>query len=242
MEEKMRLLIGLQACDARIRGARGRMEALPLLIQELETRLAGLEDRLRREMDELEEKRRERRRMDQEMEIFDGRIEKSQIKLSNIKSNKEYRAALKEIEDLKFEKARLEESALGMMEEIEGIEKKSRADKAELEDMRRTSQAEREAIEKERGTLTEALEGLQRERGRLCGAIDADLLKQYDFLAEKKRGLAVSAVVKGICQTCHMGIPPQKFNELIRGNVLMTCPNCNRIIYWGDSESLRSAV
>jgi predicted nucleic acid-binding Zn-ribbon protein len=33
-----------------------------------------------------------------------------------------------------------------------------------------------------------------------------------------------------------MGIPPQAFNELIRGDKLLTCTNCSRIIYWGDDE------
>ena len=44
----------------------------------------------------------------------------------------------------------------------------------------------------------------------------------------------MSAVVGGVCQTCHMGIPPQRFNELRRGDALMSCSNCKRIIYWAD--------
>ena len=49
-------------------------------------------------------------------------------------------------------------------------------------------------------------------------------------------GQAISSVIQGVCQICHMGIPPQKFNELMRGEALMTCPNCNRMIYWGGDE------
>jgi len=52
----------------------------------------------------------------------------------------------------------------------------------------------------------------------------------------KKGGIAISPVIKGVCQMCHLGIPPQKFNELIKGETLMTCPNCMRIIYWGEDE------
>jgi predicted nucleic acid-binding Zn-ribbon protein len=33
-----------------------------------------------------------------------------------------------------------------------------------------------------------------------------------------------------------MAIPPQKFNELIRGDKLMNCPNCARIMYWAEDE------
>lgn len=242
MEEKMRLLIGLQACDANIREIKGKMEAVPLTIQDLENTLRVLEERLRLETEELEQKRRERRRTDQEIEVFEGRIAKSHVKLSNIKSNKEYRAALKEIDDLKFDKGKLEENALAMMEEIETLEERSRTSKAEAEEMRVKFHSDREAILKELEALKQGLKGLMKERGRLCGILDSDLLKKYDFLMEKKKGLAISPVIKGVCQTCHMGIPPQKFNELIRGDALMTCPNCNRIIYWGEKESFRQAM
>jgi predicted nucleic acid-binding Zn-ribbon protein len=36
-----------------------------------------------------------------------------------------------------------------------------------------------------------------------------------------------------------MAIPPQRFNELIRGEKLMDCPSCRRIIYWGDDGRLK---
>jgi predicted nucleic acid-binding Zn-ribbon protein len=49
-------------------------------------------------------------------------------------------------------------------------------------------------------------------------------------------GRAVGPVKNGICQACNMNIPPQRFNELIKGNSLLFCPNCRRIIYWAEDE------
>jgi hypothetical protein len=46
--------------------------------------------------------------------------------------------------------------------------------------------------------------------------------------------------MKGVCQCCHLAIPPQKFNELIKGEKMMSCPHCMRIIYWGDDERYKS--
>jgi len=67
---------------------------------------------------------------------------------------------------------------------------------------------------------------------------DPELLKRYNFLKDRKGGKAISAVIKGVCQSCNMGIPPQRFNELIKGEKVLTCPNCDRLIYWGDDEAL----
>jgi uncharacterized protein len=46
----------------------------------------------------------------------------------------------------------------------------------------------------------------------------------------------VGSVIGGVCQLCHINLPPQAFNEIKRGNSLMSCPNCHRIVYWGEDE------
>jgi len=81
---------------------------------------------------------------------------------------------------------------------------------------------------------------LEKERHSLSQAVDTGLLRKYDTLRERKGGIAVSPVVRGVCRTCHLRIPPQEFNELIQGDKLMTCPNCTRLIYWGDDERYKT--
>ena len=90
--------------------------------------------------------------------------------------------------------------------------------------------------------LDEELKTLETKRDTFSQAIDQDLLREYLYLKERKEGQAISPVVGGVCQICHMGIPPQIFNELIRGNSLLTCTNCSRIIYWAEDEHLQKAL
>ena len=75
-------------------------------------------------------------------------------------------------------------------------------------------------VKEELKTLDRELEGFENQRKGLRKEIDANLLKQYDNIGGHKEGIAVSSVVKGVCQACHLGIPPQKFNELMRGDEL----------------------
>ena len=44
-------------------------------------------------------------------------------------------------------------------------------------------------------------------------------------------GIAVAAVVDGVCQVCRINIPPQAYIELMRLDAMSLCPNCQRIIY-----------
>ncbi|CAD7771580.1 C4-type zinc ribbon domain protein [Candidatus Methanoperedenaceae archaeon GB37] len=52
------------------------------------------------------------------------------------------------------------------------------------------------------------------------------------FIRKRRNGRAVVSVNDAVCEGCHMHIPPQNYNELLKCDKLMTCPSCQRIIYW----------
>jgi predicted nucleic acid-binding Zn-ribbon protein len=240
LEAKMKLLIGLQDCDIRIRDAQNKKEEKPIRIERLQKELDQSGSQLKAELNQLELNSRARRGSEQEIEQLESRIIKSNIKLNNIKSNKEYTAALKELADLEKEKTLMEDGLIEIMEQIETLEQKCVSNKTKGELLKKNFEIERDEISKELKALDEVLKNLERERADFCKAVDEGLLKRYDILRQNKEGLAISPVVKGICQSCHMGIPPQKFNELIRGDALMSCPYCSRIIYWGEDERFKN--
>ena len=242
MDQRVTALINLQNCDNRIREIQGAKEEGPLKIQGLEEDLKETDRQLEAELGKLEEAKRQRREMERSIEDVENRIQKSNEKLTNIKSNKEYQAALKEIEGLGVKKTELEDRAIDIMEEIEILEEKNAAAGAERERLHEDFEKIRDEILDELRTLDQELATLEEERVHLSRNIDTELLKRYDRIRENKHGVAISPVVKGICQACHLGIPPQKFNELIRGEELMSCPNCMRIIYWGEDEGLKGAI
>jgi hypothetical protein len=239
LENKVKLLIGLQDCDNRIRDAQNQKREKPIQIESLQKELDTSEAQLKAAIDELELNKRARRESERGIEELEDRIKKSNIKLNNIKSNKEYAAALKELDDLEKEKTRTEDNLIEIMEQIEALEEKCASNKTKGELLKKNFEIERDEILKELKVLDAVLESLENERSEFCKAIDEGLLKKYDILRQNKEGLSISPVFNGICQACHMGIPPQKFNELIRGDTLMTCPCCSRIIYWGEDERFK---
>jgi predicted nucleic acid-binding Zn-ribbon protein len=241
LKDKLLVLIQLQECDNRITKALHAKEQAPLKIQKLEDELKAVEAQFKADEEQLESFKKDRRQLEREIQELDGRIEKSSTKLTQIKSNKEYTAALKEIDDLKTIKFQTEEKAIQMMEAAEELERKCEGHKDTLKTLKEQCERDKDTVKKELLALEKDIESLKKERNQLCCDFDQGLLKKYLFLRERKGGLAISSVVTGVCQTCHMGIPPQKFNELIRGNDLMTCPHCNRIIYWGDDQDFQKS-
>jgi predicted nucleic acid-binding Zn-ribbon protein len=237
LEEKMKRLIELQACDRRIAELRRHIEEGPSRIQTLEEVLRRAEAATHAGLSQVEEAKKERRTVERQIDERESQIQKSNVKLSNIKSNKEYQAALKEIDTLKHEKTALEDKAIELMETIEALETQGAEARTQLDGVRETTTVEKSRILSETKAMVDEADRLEKDRQALCALIDAALLKRYDFLRERKGGLGISPVIKGICQTCHIGIPPQQFNLLLRGEELMSCPNCNRIIYWGENKA-----
>ena len=139
MEAKMKLLIGLQDCDIRIRDAQNKKEEKPIRIERLQKELDQSGSQLKAELNQLELNSRARRGSEQEIEQLESRIIKSNIKLNNIKSNKEYTAALKELADLEKAKTLMEDGLIEIMEQIETLEQKCVSNKTKEELLKKIS-------------------------------------------------------------------------------------------------------
>lgn len=239
MREKMKLLIALQNCDSKIEETRKKRNECPIRMASLDNEVKKAEASINELKEKLEAVKKERVQVERDIDDLEARKKKSQAKLSSVTTNKEYRAALKEIEEFDRNRTLLEDRALELMEEVEQIEVEiGKATKA-LEELTKRTEADKRAIQQEMKELDKYLDELIKQREQLCTRVDVELLGKYNKLRERRGGVAVSPVISGVCQTCHMGIPPQKFNELIRGDSLMSCPNCQRIIYWGEDEKLK---
>ncbi len=243
MHNKIKLLIELQDYDLKINEIKKRKEKIPEKIRAISEKLEKVKEELETASANLKLLKRRRREAERDLDDIEEKIRRSNEKLANIKTNKEYRAALKEIDELQEEKAKIEDRLLEIMETIESEEERTRRIQERIKEEERLFEQEKKEILKEEKELEDKIKILKKKREELAQKIqqvDGNLLKKYDFLRMKKGGIAVSPVIKGVCQACHLGIPPQKFNELIKGETIMTCPHCLRIIYWGDDARLKS--
>ena len=236
MKDNLKKLIILQECDKKIKAIQIKRGLVPVKIKKLEETFEGASSIYKAKFDKLDSLEKERRTLEKDVQDIESKAAKSQEKLNNIKSNKEYTAALKEIADIEKEKGKKEDKILQMMEEIESLKVECNDIKGEQEKLKEEFEAEKKDIEKEIFKLDKEVEELVTQRTGFNDAVDQKMLKTYDMLRDKRAGLAVSSVVGGICQGCHLEIPPQKYNELQRCNEMMSCPHCNRLIYWGEDD------
>jgi len=149
-----------------------------------------------------------------------------------IKSNIEYKAMLKEIAFKEDQRDQCETRMLQLMELLE--ERKRLLAEAE------TLLQERQALLGQRATevaaavkvLEKRLAVLEEQRKGLRKGIPAPLLKRYEFIRQRRNGTAIAPVQDGVCFGCHMNILPQQFIDLQKGEEILQCPHCQRILYW----------
>ncbi len=238
MDDKHKLILSIQSIDSRIGEIKRKKERIPVETEKLRDELKLLKKAMDQDLSNLEELKENRRRLEKELEEIEIKFKKSKLKLDEVKSNKEYQAVLKEIEELKEVNYQKEEEIINLMEEMEIREKECEADNVKWEDaQRKLEKKEKEALNKLK-EFDEEVQSLIRKREELVQDVDKELFRKYEALRANISAPVVAPVTDGVCQGCHLGIPPQQHNELMKEDSVQVCPHCARLIYCREEQAV----
>lgn len=231
MKKELEILIKLQAVDLEIYRSERFHREYPEKVKKLGKIVEEENKKFNQVKERLEGLQRERRQKEKDLEVEVERIKKAEEKLSSSKTNKEYQAAMKEIEAAKKVNSEKEDEILLLMEEIDALQGELKKKGGELEVRLRECEKERKGLEEEiqkYGVVSQEKKVLREE---LVRGLELNLLRQYLMVKEKRNGIAVVPVKNGTCSGCSMNIPPQVFNEVLTNESIISCPSCNRILY-----------
>lgn len=234
-KEQIETLVLLQKIDSESRQIESELKRLPDRNRELDDQLAAFEQQVDEKKAELEDLRKRYREMDGDVKTNQASIRKSNEKLVSVKTNKEYHAILKEIDETRKKNSAIEDEMIESLDRIEAAEKAVAALMSEFETLKNEISEERRTIEQENAASTDKLTALQEDRQKVSTGIPAPLLTRFQLVSDQANGLAVVPVVDAVCKGCHMNIPPQMYNELQRCDILQFCPHCHRIVYWNGN-------
>jgi len=238
LDKKLEGILMIQSIDIRFDEIKREKEESPKEIEKLKEDLDLLKNAMEQDLSTLEEQKKRRRTVERELEEIELKFQKSKARLNDVKSNKEYQAVLKEIEELKELTFQKEEVVIKCMEDIEIQEKECADNNVNRKESEKEYKSREEEFSKKMRDLDKEVKFLNEKRIHLCQDVDKDFLERYDRLKKHLKGRVVAQVIDAICQGCNLGIPPQQYNELIRGGSIISCPNCSRIIYWVDDKEI----
>jgi predicted nucleic acid-binding Zn-ribbon protein len=231
-----RLIIDLQKNDTEIIRINNRKKLLPRELAKLDGAFHAFCADFEKDQETLEDLNKTHKEREEKLKRGFESLKKARDRLSEVKTNKEYQAMLKEIEITELKNSVLEDEILIVMDRLDQVRKVVRVREKELDENRRDHESQKQQIEQELTALNAEI-SIYLERDLLLKEqITPDLLKKYETIKHRSHGLAVVAVWKEICRGCHMNIPPQLYIELQKDNDIKYCPHCNRIIYWEDQN------
>ncbi|KPA16543.1 protein containing DUF164 [Candidatus Magnetomorum sp. HK-1] len=229
-------LCQLQEIDLQYRSIDNQLKSSPQSILELETNLKTLETKLADAKNIIDTCLKKQRTYESDIKDNDAHIKRSKEKTTSIKSNKEYQALLKEIDDTEKKNAELEEEVIKCMYEQESTSESIKGEEEKIKKMRQQLKKEKKAFEVRRKDIEKRFNVLKAERDITAAKLPKKVIERYEFLCKVGKGIGIGFVEKGTCSACHTNIPAQYVIELRKTQDIQYCLTCQRFLIWKEDK------
>ncbi|MGE0883209.1 MAG: zinc ribbon domain-containing protein [Blastocatellales bacterium] len=234
MNPELSQLISLQDVDVEIKRLRAEIDSLPVKREELESRFAAENKEFLDLKQHLNDTISQKRLIEEELDNEQRKMEKFKADLMKATNEREYSTAVREIDVAKKAISALETEVLKLMEQVEKLEAQVNERTPEIETQRVGLQSQLSNIESLVKAHEEKLRLLLAERAPMIETLGSETRATYDRMSKIKSGLALAEARDYKCLACRMTIRPQVFNDIRRGEQLITCENCGRILFFRE--------
>jgi hypothetical protein len=229
--DQLRALDELQKVDSLVREIELELAEIPRKVKELRGDVDRVRELLDRERAELAGAEKMRRDAEHEVQAHQEMLAKARQKASAVTKTREHDAAMREIEAMRKAVGDRQEDALRLMGAIEQFKASIAQHEEEFGKIRQVLEGEEAEARARMTELTAKKSAHDEARMDAVRKLRPDVLRKYETIRQR-RGVAISDVVAGQCTGCHMQLPPQLYNIILRIETLEICPNCNRILYY----------
>lgn len=226
------MVIQLQDLDSRIRELQHEVASLPRHIGAIEKTLESHIRRLEADRAALAANQRERKQLEGEIQAQEQKISKLKDQMLQAKTNEQYAAFRHEIEYCEHEIRKHEDRILDRMAESEPLEQNVKSADLALAKEKQQVEAEKNRTRERTAEDKRQLDELRKQRAEIVKAISPPVYSSYERIRAARKGIAVAEAVEGSCNACHMALRLQFFQDLRRGDQVMFCESCGRIIYY----------
>jgi predicted nucleic acid-binding Zn-ribbon protein len=232
VNDELRRLWELRGLDEQVAAARAALSRFDVERRSLEGRLSGERSRVDAVKQRLADFQLKRRQLEKDIDAAQAEERKFQSQLPSVKKNEEYQALLHEIAAAKNRRSDLETRVLVQMDEEDVVQRERPVAEQALIAAQREMEQRRAQADREEAAEKERLAGLERERQERITGLTPPVRARYERIYASREGKAVVAIVKGSCGGCFRAQPPQTLQEARRGDRVLVCDGCGRIVIW----------
>ncbi len=237
MGNNLKLLQELQEIDLRLDAWHGQKQAFLREIVVLEEKLEAAQGVISGKQAEMNEIEQEKKELEENLDAESDNITRSEVRLKDIKTQKEYQAVSKEVSAAKKIKVELEEQLLQKIARLEELKAEIEALEENMKLLAENTVSQKSEIQEKIDKLEGSINADIAERESIIHNIQPSLLNRYAMLRERRQGLAVVEARNGSCLGCNMNLPPQVYNNLFHAESLISCPHCQRLLFLRSQEN-----
>ncbi|MEJ7607554.1 MAG: C4-type zinc ribbon domain-containing protein [Bryobacteraceae bacterium] len=238
MTREIEAILKLQSLDSRAGALQKEIERLPRHVAEIERKLDAHQRKLSVDRAALAANLRDRKQIEDDIKAQEQKISKLKDQTLQAKNNEQYRAFQNEIDYCQAEIGKCEEKIILLMTASETLDSAVKLAEASLDEEKRKVESEKDHARKRTAEDQEFLRQAIAERAQVVQAVDPKLLKHYDRIRNRYKGVAIADATKGRCTACNMALRPQFFQDLKKAETLQFCESCGRIVYYCPPVSL----
>ncbi|MEM9294259.1 MAG: C4-type zinc ribbon domain-containing protein [Planctomycetota bacterium] len=176
-----------------------------------------------------------------EAEGVGERVESIREKMNSTTSHKQYQAMLVEMNTLKIERGKFEDTALEQMSAAEDLEQRHGDAVGAVAAQQKLVDSASSEVQEASAEIADRLAELEGERNEAAAVLPEDVRKLYEKLLEDYDDEPVAQIEvlnkrrnEYVCAGCYNILPVERVNRAIsRPDELVTCPNCGRILVAG---------
>lgn len=158
-------------------------------------------------------------------------VDKAQSALNACKSNDEYQALLRQIQQRKDELSQIETKQLEAMFNQETRQTERAQAAARLKEVDAELKAAQKRVAEEKAKVEAELKGLEEQRAAAAQKLSPETRDMYTRIVERTGDSATAEVTDENCGGCYMKVRPEQMSQLRARNQLVTCFTCGRILF-----------
>lgn len=236
MQKDLELLLKLQEIDYDLTELERSKDYLPDMINNLKKEIEDTSTTFKNSDERLTQLILLRKQLELDLEEINSELTKLQRQMREIKTNREYDALVTEIANRKLKISNTEEELLKVLTETDEIQDKIKEQKEKSVSVEKNNLVQLESLQKEVDSIGIKVKQKEDERKNISVRLNKLILATYERVKKVKGGVAIVPVRKRACSGCYKSLPPQRIQEIKKGDNLITCDSCGRVLIWIEEE------
>ena len=231
MNKHLEGLVELSKIDKSVDEFTPQIEAAQSRIAKEQKKVDDVEEKMQSLKSLIEENQGKVKSYEEQIETLNEQLKSIQKKNKAITNEKEMKALSME-EELAKEKLTFANEEIERLGKINGVKSEEVAElEATMTELSASVAAVHKEAQKELSEIEKQKENLYKGRVEMVSKIDQKILAFYEKVRKWAGNTAVVPVKKQACYGCYMKINDKTYSEVIRGEEIINCSHCGRILY-----------